>query len=371
MLTLLYQTLYLAIGIFAICFVIAIHEFGHFLTAKFFNVKVPVFSIGMGNQLLHKKIGNTDFKLSAIPLGGYVEILENAEMAQEAGYDASIPGVFFGELAYWKKLIVLLAGITFNLLLGIVIFIGLAFTGMPKTTMVNPDYQQPTIVGTVMAGSAAAQAGFLDNDRILSCDQTACKTTQDLSTYLQAHKNQTIQITLMRNQQSVTLPITVGSDGKIGILWAMEFEQPQGLLSGLSRGLSAARSCIQQSFRGMISLLSGKSKGSVAGPIMIIAQIMHGARMGLRVVFLLSAFISVGLAFLNLIPIPIFDGGQVVIISIEALIRRKLPKKVHLAIAYTTWALVLGLFIFISLKDILSLSGTSIHNIGRFIKNLF
>ena len=117
---LIQSAFFLVVGIFGIGFVIGFHEFGHFLFAKLFNIKAPSFSIGMGPSIITKKIGDTTFQLSALPLGGYVEIIDSHdpdEKDPEMIAKMNIPGKYFSDTPYWQKLIVMLGGIFFNFIL--------------------------------------------------------------------------------------------------------------------------------------------------------------------------------------------------------------------------------------------------------------
>src|SRR5271170_7782292 len=143
-------------------FLIGFHELGHFLFCKLFNIHTPSFSIGFGPKLISTRIGDTDFSLSAIPLGGYVEIAGAAEVGQgEQEHAYSSDERSFARKPYYQKMLVMFGGIMFNLIFAYTAFIFLCSFGLPATV--------PTI-GTVQADSAAARAGLQSGDTIIAID---------------------------------------------------------------------------------------------------------------------------------------------------------------------------------------------------------
>ncbi|MBT4855744.1 site-2 protease family protein [bacterium] len=369
---LIQSAFFLVVGIFGIGFVIGFHEFGHFLFAKLFNIKAPSFSIGMGPSIITKKIGDTTFQLSALPLGGYVEIIDSHdpdEKDPEMIAKMNIPGKYFSDTPYWQKLIVMLGGIFFNFILGFVFFSFLFLVGMPKSPMINPKYTQPNVIAEFMPGSAGFKAGLQKADKIVAGNsETKLNTMNDVIKFLRAHTDQTVKLTVERNGEEKVISVPLNQKGQIGAMFIMESLPPQGLFQSIRRGWDEMWKCFAQVASSFKSILSRKSQGEIAGPIMIIAQMIMGARMGYKMFLILLAFISINLAFLNMIPVPITDGGQILFNTIEAIIRRPLPEKVRIAIHYVSWFSVLGLFVVLSLKDIMSLVGIQFSSIMAFFR---
>jgi regulator of sigma E protease len=131
--------IFIAIGIFGVGFIIAFHELGHFLFCKLFGIKVPSFSIGMGPKLISRKIGSTEYSISAIPLGGYVELAQASDDSSAKG------GSYFENKPYWQKMLVMGGGIMFNMIFAYSVLISLYFFGMPNTPIAYPQNAIPLI----------------------------------------------------------------------------------------------------------------------------------------------------------------------------------------------------------------------------------
>ncbi|OGB97968.1 hypothetical protein A3F06_01835 [candidate division TM6 bacterium RIFCSPHIGHO2_12_FULL_36_22] len=364
---LIQSAFFLFVGVFGVGFLIGFHEFGHFIFAKLLKIKAPSFSIGMGPSIIKKKIGHTTFQLSALPLGGYVEIvdaLDPDEKDPEQIAKMQIPGKFFSETPYWQKLIVMLGGITFNFLLGFVIFSFLFTVGMPKSQLINPAYKQETIIAGFTPGSVGLKAGLQVQDKIIAGNgSTKFTNASEVIAFLRSNAGKQVHLTIEQANKQRVVPVQLNPQGQIGVLFKTEIMPSLGLFESIKMGFSETISCFWNVVASFKSIITRQAKGDLAGPIMIVAQIVMGARLGYRIFFLLLAFLSINLAFLNMIPVPITDGGQILFNTIEAIIRRPLSEKIRIAIHYVSWISVLALFIVLSLKDILSLIGINIHSI--------
>ena len=158
----------LLLGLIGINFLVGFHELGHFLFCKLFNIRTPTFSIGFGPIFASKKIGDTTFALSAIPLGGYVEIAGAAEVGQGEQKDAHARDKgSFAIKPYCQKLLVLFGGILFNFIFAYSALIFLFLVGLPKTEFLYPRNAKP-IIHEIKEDSAAQRAGFAIGDRIIS-----------------------------------------------------------------------------------------------------------------------------------------------------------------------------------------------------------
>ena len=364
---LIQSAFFLIVGIFGVGFVIGFHEFGHFIFAKLFNIKVPSFSIVMGPSIIKKKIGDTTFQLSALPLGGYVEIIdsydpEEKDPAQIA--KMNIPGKYFSDTPYWQKLIVMLGGIFFNFILGFVFFSFLFSVGMPKSQIINSNYTQKNIIAGFAPGSAGLKAGLEVGEAIVAGNGTTqLSTATEVITFLRSNMDKQVHLTVEQAGKRRVVPVQLNAKGQIGVMFQTETMAPYGIIESIRKGWTETWSCFVQVVSSFKSIITRKAKGDLAGPIMIIAQMIMGARLGYKIFFILLAFISINLAFLNMIPVPITDGGQILFNTIEAIIRRPLPEKLRAAIHYISWIGMLALFVILSLKDILGLLGINIASI--------
>lgn len=349
-------------GILGIGFLIGFHELGHFLFCKLFNISTPSFSIGMGPQLIKKKIGETTFSLSALPLGGYVEIAGMAEVGQGDQKEAGRrDNQSFAAKPYYQKLLVLSGGIIFNLLFAYAAFIFLFMTGIPKTPMLFKDEIKP-IIGAISAGSAAEKYNLKVNDKILSINNKPMSNILEFGKELKNYPNQKINLLIERDGKQMDLEVVPGSKtennkevGFLGIGYDMgpvSELAPQSYFESFKSGIAATNLCIYLTFDAFRSMFKQRSIEGVGGPLLVISETIKGIQKGGKIFLILLAFISVNLAILNLIPVPIMDGGQILFTTIEAIIRRSIPDNIKLVIHYICWIGILLLAAYLSFTDI-------------------
>jgi len=350
--------MYLIIGILGITFLIGFHELGHFTFAKLFRVRTPSFSIGFGPTLIKKKIGDTVFKVSAIPLGGYVEIAGMQEVAQGDQKEAQSKNQYsFAVKPYWQKLLILLGGIMFNLLFAYAAFILLFAVGMPKTAMLGPLYSTTT-VESVHPESPAADIGLKKGDVITGIGSVALKGEgRALVAELARYKDGTVEITYERNGSLHTATVDYTKvpkefKGRLGVGLAPKKLARRPFLKAITDGFRDTNQFIYATVKSYLSILRRCSTTGLGGPLMIISSMSQGARYGFKIWLFLLAIISINLAVLNLIPVPILDGGQLLFTTIEAIIRRPIPDSARMIIHYICWIAVLLLVIYLSCKDL-------------------
>lgn len=342
------------IGLLGVGFVITFHELGHFLFCKLFNIKTPTFSIGFGPTLFQKKFKETSFVIAAVPVGGYVE------MANTPAEDAPLERTFTGK-PFYQKFLVILGGILFNLLFAYAVIIALYWTGMPETGLAYPANATSTI-SAVVPDSPAAQQAFQENDQIFSYQdgqQTMLfDTAENFLQFVRTHPGQNITIQVTRNDAPVSIPVTIGnrpgdpSKGYLGIVFKTKPLAPMLLEQAIPTGIRTTNRIIGQVISGFWLLLQGKSKEQLGGPIMLISQTVKTAERGVAIFIALLAIISINLAVINLFPLPILDGGQLLIASLEALFGRQIPIKIKEYIFIGCWIFALMLILYISFKDI-------------------
>jgi regulator of sigma E protease len=352
---------FIILGILGLGFLIGFHEFGHFLFCKIFRIKTPSFSIGMGPKIFSKKIGDTVFSLSAIPLGGYVEIAGLEEVAQgEQKESKRSDDLSFNQKPYYQKLLVLTGGIVFNLIFAYIAFIGLYMTGIPKVAFLFPE-EQPVIVKK--PSMEAELAGLQAGDKIKKLIYTDCdnlKTEEinnfpEFQTILQNLKNKDVTLLVDRKNEQKDIKINVSNEGTIGFepdFSDIKIAPSQSFFKSIKSGIHAANLTIVKTFSAFKSLFSGKNLKGLGGPLLIISETINSAKKGFKVFLVLLALISVNLAVLNLIPLPILDGGQILFTTIETVIRRQLSDKVKNAIQIACWILIVGLMLLLTVWDI-------------------
>lgn len=343
---------FIAIGIVGIGLLIGIHEFGHLLFAKLFGVRAPSFSIGMGPALWRKKIGETEFKVCAIPVAGYVEIAGLAEVGQGEQQDASATDEgSFSKKAWWQKIFILGGGIFFNVVLAYVIFTLLFMTGMPKSLFYQADSMKP-IIASMREGACTPPVNLVCGDEIVAINQQPVTNVLEVIKHLQEHKGVAITLTIKRNQELITLNATPDNKGSIGIAsYQPQTITSQGPIDAIVSSWQLTTDVVSKTVMSFASLFSKRTLDGVGGPLLIITLLVNNAKQHFAVFLFFLAFISINLAILNLIPLPITDGGQIVLTTIESIICRKIPEKVLLAIHYVSWAFIMFLAVYLTIKD--------------------
>ncbi len=355
--------------------VVFFHEMGHFLVARWCGIRVAAFSIGFGRELA----GFTDrrgtrWKLSAIPLGGYVRFEGDENAASfpdpevlEATPPSEREGLFhFAPV--WKRALVVAAGPAANFLLAIVVFAALfVVIGRPHTL---------PVAETVLAGSAAERAGILPGDRIVSVDGRRIDTFTDLQGIVMLAADETLSIVVDRNGRDITLAATperseqpdrMGGTHKIGVLGItapMGDFQRDGPLTAVVEGAKETYNIVDRTLTYIGRLVRGReSADQLSGPIRIGqvsgAVVSSGGIPGL---IYLAAVLSVSIGLFNLFPVPMLDGGHLFFYVIEAVRGRPLSPKVQDLGFRIGFALVIMLFIFVTFNDIANISGIFVNS---------
>lgn len=347
--------------ILGLMFLILVHEFGHWIVARMFGFKTPVFSIGFGKREWSWVIGTfweTEFRLSPILLGGYVSIpeLQDETTAKELMKDnpeAQNLKVF----PVWQRMLVAVAGVVMNILTAFVIFASLLFfIGQPEaqitgTNITGLSPQQITI---------AEDAGLKPGDKFVTIDGVKIVTPQDLIDTLQDHKNQTVTVVVDRNGQNQSFQVTPNADGHIGINLGVDSVvnyHKQSFGDSVANGAKQTVAQLVGMFKGI-----GMMVGLVEPPpnlpdgatdvhgVVGIVQIGAGAFSQGAFAFLsIVALISLNLAVLNILPIPLLDGGHIMFYTIEAVRGKPVSMKTrallsNLFFMLLIWLMLYGLF---------------------------
>ncbi len=364
----------IAIALFGIGFLIGFHELGHFLFCKLFGIGTPTFSIGFGPILYKKKAWGTDFTLSAIPLGGFVEIAGAAEMGQGEQKEAhSTKNDSFATKPYYQKFLVMTGGILCNMLFAYTTFILLSLTGIPQTPLV-PTHTKTTI-RKLQDNGTAKKAGLLEGDSIETINGVEVKDNfPKLIETVHPLADKSATVKYKRNGQSKNITFTIGHRDEapqVGSLGISEFEMdaipPQSLFKAISQGIKLTNAWIAQTFSGIVGMFKKADMKNVGGPIVIISALTAGATANFKIFLILLAIISINLAVINLVPLPILDGGQLLFYTIEAIIGRPLPIKVREYIHIASWFLVLGFVIYLSVFDIARIANPYVENLKQFL----
>ena len=369
------RILYIAAALFGIGFLIGFHELGHFLFCKLFGIRTPTFSIGFGPKIISRKIGTTEFTLSAIPLGGFVEIAGAAEVGQgDQKYAESKASDSFAVKPYYQKFLVMMGGIMCNLFFAYVVFILLSLVGIPKTPLMYPA-NATTVIQHIEPDSAAAKANLQPGDSIISINEIEVgNNTPLLIQTVQQLGGKTVPMTIKRDgtQKEITITIEatkIGTStiGSLGVFFELKEMPARSFLGAIKQGIDLTNRWIYETVHGFISIFRRADLKGVGGPVVIISMLTKGATTSLKIFLILLAIISINLAILNLIPLPILDGGQLLFYTIEAIAGRPLPLKIREYIHIASWLLVLGLVLYLSLFDSARIDSPYVENIKQFL----
>lgn len=288
-------------GLLILSLVIFVHELGHFTACKLFGVQTPIFSIGFGTPIIQKKIGDTTFQIAVLLLGGYV----------------SMNGKDLEKSSYWQKMIITLAGIFNNFLLAYIFLLIIFF--------LNRTGFQP-IIKKVRKKSPAKKAGLQIGDRIVRIDDALIdNNAQLLLQTIQAQANQEIILTIDRNGSIHEIPIKlssfalVGSTiGYLGIILQKDLSKKSSIFTVVNQAWSTLHSLMRKTFYLITGLLKPKTERSITGPVNISHLMQKNLQTRLSLLLLFIAFISIELGIFNVLPIPMLDGGQAFVYTIEA-----------------------------------------------------
>ena len=333
--------------------IVLIHEIGHLITAKLFNVYCKEFAIGMGPKIWSRKFGETEYSVRALPLGGFVAMAGEEGVDNDVPYERSILGI-----KPWKRMIVMLAGITMNFVLAFVIFVGIyAYQGQAV------EAPKPIIVGTV-ENSPAEAAGFLANDLILKLtfsDGTSVepKDFYEIITYIQMYTDST---TYLVNRDGQELSITVSpqfieDENRyfLGLEMPAATRVKISFLESFKYGAIEVSNTVKSMVFTLTRLIRGIGLNAISGPIGIYQVTATQASYGLLNILYLMGLLSINVAIFNLLPLPILDGGRVVLTIYEMIFKKPMSKKVEQALMVASIGLLLLLMAFVTLQDILRL----------------
>jgi len=337
------------VAILVIGFLIFVHELRHFLAAKLMKVKVEVFSLGFGPKIIGFTLGETEYRLSAIPLGGYVKLYgEHLE---------TLSSVVEKEKAFafkktWQKAFIVIAGPLANFLLPIFIFFLLFY--------LSGSYISPAKIGEILPNSPAEKAGLKVGDEILEINGKKVKSFEDLILILREKETFT-EITLKIRRKDQVFDITLIPEFKegynifgkktkvpfLGIKSSQEIlHQKHGIFESLGLALQKVLNITKFTLIAIYKLFTGDLPFStLGGPLMIGKMAGETAKLGIYPLLYFTAFLSVNLGIINLLPVPMLDGGHLIIFGIEAIRRKPLSLKTQELI----FKIGLVILIFISL----------------------
>lgn len=337
---------------FSIALVILIHEIGHFLVAKKLKVRVTKFSLGIGPEIIKKQIGETNYCLSAFPIGGEVRMA--GENYFQPDYNAGTDE-FYGK-PWYQRIMIVAAGPAMNYSFAFIMFIFITlFWG--KTDV---DYQP--VVGNVIVGKPAYKAGIKRNDKIFQINSKDISKWSQISEIVNNSKGKPLLIKILRDEKVFSLNVIPEFDREskrfmIGIIVSTQTQKIEtikiGLIGSIGQSLKQiyfwSVTPLKYLFQKIIRLEAPKD---ISGPIGIFQVMSYAVKTGMENFLSLLAIISTSLGLINFLPIPILDGGHILFYLIEGIIRKPLNKKIILVANVIGFSILIFILLFATYQDI-------------------
>ena len=386
--------------------VVLVHELGHFMAAKWLGVYAPRFSIGFGPALWRRRFGETEYILAALPLGGYVRMASREDEAtaflEGGGEESKVPAVgasssptitgehhavgaarkgwdpeamvpfgprpvpedrWFESKPLWGRVVIMTAGVAMNAVLALVVSTGL-YAGYGRAYV-------PAVVDSVVAGRPAERAGLQKGDSIVSVDGQAIRRWTEVTERVSEAAGRELAFGIVRDGRPMTIRVTpelsadtsdIGTPVQVGRIGAASprrvARESMGLGESAVAGWHSTWAMGTAVIRVVGGLVTGKvSVSQLGGPITIGRVSVEAARSGLEALFSLIAFLSINVAVLNLLPIPILDGGQILINLAEGVKGRAFSARTREYIMRAGLVLIALLFALVMFNDVKGLVG--------------
>ena len=341
------------IFIIVLVVLILVHEFGHFISAKRSGIRVDEFGIGFPPKIIGKKVGETEYSINLLPLGGFVKIYgEHDTEITEADKNRA----FYNQPA-WKRSVVLLAGVTMNILLGWLVLTTIFTTGVPEHLMITQ----------VAKDSPAMQAEIKQSDIILEASAGSTTLTDPIATeeLIQLTKSnpaEILSLQIQRGKETVNTSAFIRPDppegqGAIGIAMVeIGFPKapfPQNIIDGTISTGRTLKLITVSFFQLIIGIFTQPEiLEGVAGPVGILSIATSAGNIGIVYLAQLMALISLNLAVLNLIPFPALDGGQFLMVLVEKITGKTIPIKAKIITNTIGMGVLLLLMVLVTIKDV-------------------
>lgn len=334
--------------------IIIVHEFGHFIAAKKGGVYIDEFSLGMGPQLLKykPKKSETTYSLRAFPIGGFVSMAEKEDPSNKAIKKNQV----LENKSFGRKLLVLINGILFNCFLAIFLFFvsGLLY-GRPVS--------EP-VINKVVGGMAAEKAGLESGDKILEVNGVKINTWDDFLLEASAKKLKDEYIFKVEKsngdiKEYNLIPEVQEVEGQEVKVFGIQ-SSGTTYYKGFKNAVIYAFEGFYTNFKTIFKILGNLFTGevpvkSLSGPVGIYSLVDSVKSQGLNTLLYLTAYLSINVAIINLIPIPVFDGGRVLILLIEKITRKKSSENLEAILNYVGFALMILLMLYVTFNDIIRL----------------
>lgn len=338
-------TLFITMIVFGV--LVIIHEWGHFIVAKYQGIQVDIFSIGFGPKLFTYKWHNTLYAISLIPLGGYIKMAGD-DIKDTKGIQKQ--GDFFAKTP-WQRMKVAMAGPIMNYFLAYILFVIVFAYGVKQST---------SQVGEVMPNWPADQAGLLANDKIISVNNQPVKSWNELTLYIRCNTSSQIDLDIIRQDKKMNIAVKFKDKQdrtQIGIKPSgenifLQYSLPESLFKAKDKLLYVS----YKTYQSLWLIITGKLslKKSMTGPIGIMFITGKTAKKGWIYVLYLMGLISAALALFNFLPIPLLDGGHFVLYLIEWICRKPVNVKIQDVFNKVGVVFLFGLMLVVFYNDLVN-----------------
>ncbi|MCI1822080.1 RIP metalloprotease RseP [Megasphaera sueciensis] len=333
----------IAATVFVFSIIVFVHELGHFMTAKATGMQVDEFAIGFGPKIYSYQYGPTLYSLRAIPLGGFNRISGMSE-------EEELTETSFLSKGVSSRLFVIAAGAAMNFILAIFIIWGLMFTIGTKDVSTEP------IVGSVMADSAASTARIQKGDRIVAISGIPVEKWNDISAAVAQHSQEVLTVTVQRNNENINLTMIPKLEAQtqrpiIGVVPVI-ITQNHGFFESAVLSVERTGQICKMMIVGLYHMAAGTEKADIAGPIGVAQLAGQVASLGFVNLLMFTAFLSINLGIINLLPIPMLDGGYIILLILEGITRRRLPAKALYYVQMVGMCILAAVFILAMMQDI-------------------
>lgn len=347
----------LAIFVLILSVLIIVHEFGHYIVARKVGVKVEIFSIGFGKSILKRKIGETEYSLGSVPLGGYVKLagdnLEEYKGRNDEFYTKSAG----------RRFAIVAAGPVFNYLLGFLFFWIVLATGFESYA---------PVVSGVLDGFGASAAGIAAGDRIVALDTTPISSADEVIDFLRAKEAPySVTVRIERDGGVLAFPVDIRATdiddqmgGKRSVpMLGVTFDTKEIVVKRYNpvqaffEAASSVKGVTIMTYQGLWRMLIGRIsfKDSVTGPLGIFDMTSDVAKLGFGAVLNLMALLSVSLALFNVLPLPVLDGGHLFFLGLEKVRGRPISTRTERVVSQIGMAFLISFALFVTYFDILKL----------------
>jgi regulator of sigma E protease len=358
------------IFLFVLFVLILVHEWGHFIAAKKTGMRVDEFAIGFPPKLFGLKKGETEYSFNILPIGGFVRIFgENPDALVDSDPDKARA---FGSRPKWAQAIVLVAGVTMNVIFAWFLFLGTYLVGVPTAVEeINASPEAVLYVSDILPNGPLFEklpAGAEVQKLVSGADELASPVPSSFSSFIQSHADTPVTIYYRYGETESSAEVMpelglIASDetkAAVGVSLAMVETADMGFLEAVSAASSATYYGLINITVGLTTLLSQSVQGTadftqVAGPVGIVGMVGDAANFGIVALLTFTAMISLNLAVINMLPIPALDGGRLLFVAIEAVTRRPINPVWMGRVNLVGFVLLMALMLIVTWNDIAKL----------------